>query len=210
MNLEHEHKLMLTRRQFFGKTAVGIGTAALASLLNPGLFGSAGKPAAEGTSGGLLGAPHFTPKAKRIIYLFQSGGPSQMDLFDYKPVLRAKFGEELPDSIRRGQRLTGMTSNQKSFPVAPSIYNFSQHGKSGAWISEILPHTSKVVDDICIIRSMHTEAINHDPAITFIQTGSQIAGRPCMGSWLSYGLGSENKDLPAFIVMISQIGRAHV
>ncbi len=204
MNLEHEHKLMLTRRQFFGKAATGIGAAALGSLLNPNLFGAVGEGTQSGINMGLAGLPHFAPKAKRIIYLFQSGGPSQMDLFDYKPTLQPKFAEELPESIRQGQRLTGMTSNQKNFPVAPSIFKFSQHGKSGAWMSELLPHTAKVADDICIIRSMHTEAINHDPAITFIQTGSQIAGRPCMGSWLSYGLGSENKNLPAFIVMISR------
>ncbi|MBM3768992.1 MAG: DUF1501 domain-containing protein, partial [Acidobacteria bacterium] len=134
----------------------------------------------------------------------QSGAPSQLDLFDPKPKLAERFGEELPDSIRKGQRLTGMTSNQKSFPVAPSKFKFAQHGKSGTWLSELLPHTASIVDDITVIKSMHTEAINHDPAITFIQTGSQIAGRPCFGSWISYGLGSENKDLPAFVVLISR------
>jgi len=169
-----------TRRQFIS----GIGAAALGSLLN--------------------GANHFPAKAKRVIYLHQSGAPSQLDLFDPKPKLAERFGEELPDSIRKGQRLTGLTSNQKSFPVAPSKFKFAQHGKSGTWLSELLPHTASIVDDITVIKSMHTEAINHDPAITFIQTGSQIAGRPCFGSWISYGLGSENKDLPAFVVLISR------
>ncbi len=186
-----ERQLFLTRRQLFGRAAVGIGTAGLASLLN------AAHPAQPGF-------PNFAPKAKRIIYLHQSGAPSQMDLFDPKPQLGKRFAEDLPDSIRRGQRLTGMTSNQKSFPVAPSVFRFQQHGKSGAWLSELLPHLATVVDDVAIIKSLYTEAINHDPAITFIQTGSQIAGRPCMGSWISYGLGSENQDLPAFVVMISR------
>ncbi len=148
--------------------------------------------------------PHFLPRAKRIIYLFQSGAPSQMDLFDYKPKLADLRGTELPDSIRQGQRLTGMTATQASFPTAPSKFRFAQHGKSGAWVSELLPHTAKVVDELCFVKSLHTEAINHDPAITFFQTGAQLAGRPSIGSWLSYGLGSENQDLPAFVVMISQ------
>ena len=169
-----------TRRRFLS----GAGTAALSTLLN--------------------GATHFPAKAKRVIYLHQSGAPSQLYLFDPKPKLADRFGEELPDSIRKGQRLTGMTSNQKSFPVAPSKFKFAQHGQAGTWLSELLPHTASIVDDITVIKSMHTEAINHDPAITFIQTGSQIAGRPCFGSWISYGLGSENKDLPAFVVLISR------
>ena len=147
--------------------------------------------------------PHFAPKAKRVIYLFQSGGPSHLELLDYKPKLAKFHGSELPDSIRRGQRLTGMTSGQKSFPVIASKFKFNQHGKAGTWLSELLPFTSKIIDDICLIRSMNTEAINHDPAITFIQTGSQQPGRPSFGSWLSYGLGSEAKNLPAFVVMIS-------
>src|SRR5882724_4868704 len=193
--------LLLTRRQLFGRAAAGIGTAGLASLLNPRLFGASSKSLAHPA---LPGFPNFAPKAKRVIYLHQSGAPSQMDLFDPKPQLADHFADELPDSIRRGQRLTGMTSNQKVFPVAPSIFKFAQHGKSGAWLSELLPHTATVADEICIVKSLNTEAINHDPAITFIQTGSQIAGRPCMGSWISYGLGSENQDLPAFIVMISR------
>ena len=150
------------------------------------------------------GIPHFPPKAKRVIYLFQSGAPSQMELFDYKPVLEKLRGTELPSSIRQGQRLTGMTSAQSSFPVAPSLFHFARHGESGAWLSELMPHTAKIADQLCFIRSMYTEAINHDPAVTFFQTGAQLAGRPSIGAWLSYGLGSENKDLPAFVVMVSQ------
>jgi hypothetical protein len=185
---------MLTRRQLFGRAAAGIGTVALGSLLAPRARAAKGLP----------GFPNFAPKAKRVIYLHQSGAPSQMDLFDPKPALTSRYGEDLPDSIRNGQRLTGMTSNQKKFPVAPSVYKFAQHGKSGTWLSELLPHTGKVVDDICVVKSVFTEAINHDPAITFIQTGSQVAGRPCFGSWVSYGLGCETDDLPAFVVMISR------
>jgi len=165
------------------------GTAALASLL-------------QGDDTAAI--PHFPPTAKRVIYLFQSGAPSQLDLFDYKPVLENLRAKELPDSIRQGQRLTGMTATQSSFPVAPSLFNFAQHGKSGAWVSDLMPHTARVVDDLCFIKSMNTEQINHDPAVTFCQTGFQLAGRPSIGSWLAYGLGSENKELPAFVVMISQ------
>jgi hypothetical protein len=194
MNPLRERELMLTRRQLFGRAATGIGTAALTSLLAPNAFAAKGLP----------GFPNFAPKAKRVIYLHQSGAPSQMDLFDPKPGLTKHYGEDLPDSIRQGQRLTGMTSGQKRFPVAPSVYKFAQHGKGGAWFSELLPHTAKVADDICVIKSLYTEAINHDPAITFIQTGSQVAGRPCFGSWVSYGLGCETDDLPAFVVMISR------
>ena len=189
-----EHELMLTRRQLFGRAVNGIGTAALGSLLARNAFGSKGLP----------GFPNFPPKAKRVIYLHQSGAPSQMDLFDPKPELKQRFAEDLPDSIRRGQRLTGMTSNQKKFPVAPSVYKFAQYGKAGTWMCELLPHTAKIADDICVVKSLFTEAINHDPAITFIQTGSQVAGRPCFGSWVSYGLGCESEDLPAFVVMISR------
>ena len=178
----------LTRRYFFSRLSTGLGVPALASLL----------PGAEFT------APHFAAKAKRVIYLFQSGGPSQLDLFDHKPGLANLRATELPDSIRRGQRLTGMTATQASFPIAPTMYKFAQHGQSGAWLSELLPNLSKVVDDVAFIKSMHTEAINHDPAVTFFQTGFQIAGRPSIGAWLAYGLGSENKDLPAFVVMVSQ------
>ena len=184
---------LLTRRYFFGKAAAGLGTAALASLLQ-----------ADESSGAMPGIPHFPPTAKRVIYLFQSGAPSQMDLFDYKPRLRDLAKTELPDSIRGGQRLTGMTSGQTSFPVAPSIFPFQQHGNSGAWVSSLMPNLAKMSDELCFVKSMYTEAINHDPGVTFFQTGFQIAGRPSIGSWRAYGLGSENKDLPAFVVMISQ------
>jgi len=171
-----------TRRSF-------LAAAALATL--------AGRTRADGL-------PHFAPKAKRVIYLFQSGAPSQMDLFDYKPALAKLRGSDLPDSVRKGQRLTSMTSRQERFPVAPSKFAFAQHGQCGAWISELLPHTAKIVDELCFIKSLHTEAINHDPAVTFFQTGAQLAGRPSIGAWLAYGLGSMNQDLPAFVVLISQ------
>jgi hypothetical protein len=194
MNPLRERQLMLTRRQLFGRAATGIGTVALGSLL---------AERAEAAKG-LAGFPNFPPKAKRVIYLHQSGAPSQLDLFDYKPTLAARFGEDLPDSIRQGQRLTGMTSAQKRFPVAPSVYRFAQHGKAGIWLSELLPYTARMADDLCVVKSLYTEAINHDPAITFIQTGSQVAGRPSFGSWVSYGLGCETDDLPAFVVMISR------
>lgn len=183
---------MMTRRYFFGKASTGLGIAALSSLLQ----------AEEGS--GASGLPHFPATAKRVIFLFQSGGPSQMDLFDYKPRLKDLATTELPGSVRGGQRLTGMSSGQASFPVAPSLFKFQQHGGSGAWVSDLMPHLAKVSDDICFVKSMYTEAINHDPAVTFFQTGFQLAGRPSIGSWLAYGLGSENKDLPAFVVMISQ------
>jgi hypothetical protein len=197
MNLHPDHLHHLTRRQFFGRTATGLGVAALASLL-----GRDGLHAAE--DGPVLPQLHFAPKAKRVIYLFQSGGPSQMDLFDYKPGMNQYFDRDLPDSVRMGQRITTMTSGQARFPIAPSIFNFQKHGRSGAWVSELMPHTARIVDDLCFIKSMHTEAINHDPAITFFQTGAQQPGRPSIGSWLSYGLGSVNRDLPAFVVMISR------
>jgi len=196
-----EYALSLTRRHFFGKSACALGTAALASLMGVGVNAQQEKNPSR--TGGLAGIPHFTPKAKRVIYLFQSGGPSQIELFDPKPVLKDKHGIELPDSIRMGQRLTGMTSGQKSFPVIASKFKFSRQGKCGMEIGELLPHTGKIVDEICLIRSMHTEAINHDPAITYIQTGSQQPGRPSMGAWAAYGLGTEAADLPAFVVMIS-------
>jgi hypothetical protein len=189
----------LQRRAFLQAGGMGLGSVALAGLLNQkGLANDAAK------DGGMPGLPHFPAKAKRVIYLFQSGAPSQMDLFDPKPGLVERRGTELPDSIRQGQRLTGMTATQTSFPVAPSKYQFQQHGKSGAWLSELLPHTAKMADELCFIKSLHTEAINHDPAVTFFQTGAQLAGRPSIGSWLSYGLGSENHDLPAFVAMISK------
>ena len=185
---------MLTRRTFFKSSSLGIGSAALASLLASDAQASAG----------LSGLPHFPAKAKRVIYLFQHGAPSQLDLFDYKPDLQKVRGAELPDSIRKGQRLTGMTAYQAKFPTAPSLFQFAQHGKSGMWLSDLLPHTAKMADEICVIRSMQTEAINHDPAVTFFQTGFQIAGRPSIGAWISYGLGSIGQDLPAFVVMVSQ------
>ncbi|MCA9010445.1 MAG: DUF1501 domain-containing protein, partial [Planctomycetaceae bacterium] len=185
----------MTRRHFFGAGSAGLGIAALSSLLSQDSYGA---PDSLTT-----GFSQFAPKAKRVIYLFQSGGPSQMDLFDHKPQMQNLFDAELPDSIRMGQRITTMTSGQKRFPVAPSIFRFRQHGQSGALLSELLPHTAEVADDLCFIKSMETQAINHDPAITFFQTGSQLSGRPCIGSWFSYGLGTENADLPAFIAMTS-------
>jgi hypothetical protein len=202
MNPYREHELLLTRRHFFGRTATGIGVAALASLLNERLF-AADRDVSLRTHGALP-ALHFAPKAKRVIYLFMSGGPSHIDLFDYKPALFKHHGQELPASVRMGQRVTGMTAGQKSFPCVAPMFKFARHGRCGAWVSELLPHTASVVDDIAIVKSLHTEAINHDPAITYIQTGHQQPGRPSLGAWLSYGLGSENQNLPAFIVMISQ------
>jgi hypothetical protein len=183
-----------------------LGTAALASLLNPQLFGgeSAGVPPQSEALGMLL-ALHHQPTAKRVIWLFMADAPSQLDLFDYKPKLQEHFDKDLPDSVRMGQRITTMTSGQARFPVAPSIFKFQQHGRSGAWLSELLPHTASIVDDIAIVKSVHTQAINHDPAITFIQTGSEIPGRPSMGAWVSYGIGSPNQDLPAFVVLHSRL-----
>ncbi len=201
MNPCRECDLLLTRRQLFGRAATGIGTAALAALLNPNLM--AGTPDAAGGSIFAAHPPHFAPKAKRVIYLFMSGGPSQLDLFDYKPEMKRRQGEDLPESVRMGQRITGMTSGQSRLQLLGSAFKYAQHGRSGAWVSELLPHTAKIVDDIAIVRSVNTEAINHDPAITYITTGAQQPGRPSIGSWLSYGLGSENSDLPAFIVFIS-------
>jgi hypothetical protein len=195
-----EHGLNLNRRRFLSKLSLGIGSLALGSLLIPELF-SKGE-----TDDNLYppGIPHFAPKAKRIIYLFQNGAPSQLETFDYKPKLCEMMGEELPASVRGGQRLTGMTAKQASFPLIGSFTKFNQYGQSGAWVSDLFPHTAKIVDDLCIIRSMYTEAINHDPALTFFQTGSQQGNRPSMGSWLSYGLGSENKNLPDFTVLLSR------
>jgi len=198
-------------RRAFLRSSAGLGSIALASLLNPEAYvgraaaadGASGGSNASGRVGGLPDCPHFAPKAKRVIYLFQSGAPSQMDLFDWKPKLADLRGTELPDSIRKGQRLTGMTSRQESFPVAPSKFQFAQHGKCGAWVSELMPHVAKQVDEISFVKTLHTEAINHDPAVTFFQTGNQLAGRPSMGSWVSYGLGSDNADLPAFVAMVS-------
>jgi len=197
---EVEHGLNINRRKFLGKMSLGIGSLALGSLLVPDLF--SGKP--DDLEGLMAGIPHFAPKTKRIIYLFQNGAPSQLESFDYKPMLRTMTGQELPESIRQGQRLTGMTSGQESFPLVGSFYDFKQYGQSGAWVSDLFPHMAKIVDDLCIVRSMHTEAINHDPALTFFQSGAQVGNRPSMGSWLSYGLGSENKNLPAFCVLLSR------
>jgi Protein of unknown function (DUF1501) len=198
---------VMTRRHFFGRAGVGLGTAALAGLLADGscrgLAAEAdrAKPGPGAVSGGLPGLPHFPPNAKRAIYLFMNGGPSQMDLWDYKPKMDAMFDKDLPDSIRMGQRLTTMTSGQARFPVAPSKFQFARHGQAGTWVSELLPWTARIVDDIALIRTVWTEAINHDPAVTYICTGHQLPGRPSLGSWLSYGLGSMNRDLPTFVVM---------
>ena len=193
MNPWPDNHPLHTRRQFLGRA--GLGATALASMMH--------EDALAAGNGGLPGLPHFAPKAKRIIYLFQSGAPSQLDLFDHKPQLLSRQGTDLPASIRQGQRLTGMTATQDHFPIAPSKFRFAQHGRSGAWLSELLPHTARVADELCFIKTMNTEAINHDPAITFFQTGAQLAGRPSMGSWASYGLGSENHDLPAFVALLS-------
>ena len=206
----HVHPNLIHRRELLKNGGLGLGAIALTSLMDSDRLlsadGSVGRDTLNPPSqhSGQAGLPHFAAKAKRVIYLFQSGAPSQMDLFDYKPLLAGRFGTELPDSIRQGQRLTGMTATQDRFPIAPSRFRFEQHGRSGAWISELMPHIAKVADHLCFIRSVHTEAINHDPAVTFLQTGAQLAGRPSIGSWISYGLGSENQDLPAFVAMVSQ------
>lgn len=191
------------RRRFLSRGVTGIGAIALASLLNPRFLRGA-QPVED--SPRTFGFSHLAPRAKRVIYLCQSGAPSQLDLFDFKPNLAGRFGQDLPDSVRMGQRLTGMTAGQDRFPIAPSIFKFARHGASGAWVSELLPFTARITDDLCFVKSMRTEAINHDPAITFLQTGSQQAGRPSFGAWLSYGLGSENANLPAFVVMTSGDG----
>jgi uncharacterized protein (DUF1501 family) len=192
----------LSRRHFFGKSANALGAAALASCLNPQLFaGTPTQPDAVGS----LPVLHHAPRAKRIIWLFMADGPSQLDLWDYKPGLKEWFDKDLPESVRNGQRITTMTSGQTRFPIAPSLFNFSQHGQHGAWVSELLPHMAGVVDDIALVKSMQTDAINHDPAITFIQTGSELPGRPSLGAWLSYGIGSPNQDLPAYVVLTSRI-----
>ena len=191
MNINREIELHLTRRQLFGSLSKGIGAAALASIMPESLLA-------------VQRGPQLPIKAKRVIFLHQSGGPSQIDTFDYKPALQKAQGTDLPDSVRMGQRITGMTSGQSTLPVAASRFKFAQHGQSGAWVSELLPYTAKIVDQIAVIRSVHTDAINHDPAITFIQTGFQQPGRPSIGAWVSYGIGSENQNLPAFVVLLSQ------
>src|SRR5688572_10576442 len=193
-----KHQLNINRRHFLSRLSLGVGSVALGSLLIPDLFRSKEEELLP------AGISHFAPKAKRVIYLFQSGAPSQLDLFDYKPLLNKMQGQDLPESIRMGQRLTGMTANQKKFPLAGTHFNFNEHGQTRAWVSELMPYTAKIVDEICFIKSMHTEAINHDPAVTFFQTGSQQPGRPSFGSWLSYGLGSKNKNLPDFCVFLSR------
>ena len=199
MDLFQEFLRNQTRRQFFGRGKNVLGYAALASLLGnkASLLGEAAAPA-------IPTLPHFAPKAKRVIYLHMVGGPSQMDLYDYKPEMPKWYDKDLPESVRQGQRLTTMTSGQSRFPIAPSKYRFAQHGQSGMWVSEVLPYTSKCVDDMAFIRSMHTEAINHEPAICHMQTGNMITGRPCIGSWVSYGLGSMNTSLPTFVVLVAE------
>lgn len=200
----------LDRRNFLVKTSLGIGAMALSSLLGKSVLGDFANTLAKQSTSETLeqeilkALPHFAPKAKRIVYLFMSGGPSQFETFDYKPKLVDLFGQELPDSIRQGQRLTGMSGSQSTLPVVPSIFKFNQHGNSRTWVSELLPHTAQVVDDLCIIKSIHSEAINHDPALTFFQTGNQLPGRASIGSWISYGLGSDNSNLPSFIVLVSK------
>ena len=189
-----------SRRRFLSRFGMGLGACGLADLLG-GDLAAAEVPK---TSGGVLPEFHHPPKAKRVIFLFQSGGPSQIDLLDYKPHLNEVHGEQLPDSVRKGQRLTGMSGNQSSLPLVGSPFKFAQHGDAGHWISELLPYTAKVADRLCVVKSMHTEAINHGPAVTFVQTGSQFPGRPSMGAWLSYGLGSANHDLPSFVVMVTK------
>jgi len=223
----HNHKILkstnkdlqqverqLDRRDFLTKSSLGIGALALSSLLNADKAWGAvkGNTLDASNADAILksynqnrqGLPHYLPKAKRIVYLFQSGGPSQLDMWDYKPKLKEMFGKDLPPSVRQGQRLTGMSASQTVFPIAPSIMDFKQHGQAGVWASDLLPYTSKMVDDICFIKSMQTDAINHDPAITFLQTGNQLPGRPSIGAWLSYGLGSDNDNLPTFITLITK------
>ena len=197
----NNYEKQYTRRDFLSKTSLGLGAAALGSLITPSLgLGAPGMASSDFS----LGKPHFSPKVKRVIYLFQSGGPSQLESFDPKPLLREMNGKELPESVRKGQRLTGMSAGQKTLPLAGSQFDFAQYGQSGAWVSELFPHTAEIVDDLCFVKSMYTEAINHDPAITFIQTGSQLPGRPSIGSWISYGLGTANENLPEFIVLVTK------
>jgi hypothetical protein len=199
-NINHS----LNRRDFLGKSALGIGGIALMSLLNRSASAATSASPVGNPFRGILDKPHLPPRAKRIIYLFMAGGPSQLDLFDHKPLLNEMQGKDLPASVRMGQRLTGMSGNQATLPLAGSVFKFDKHGKCGAPVSQLLPWTAKTVDELCFVKSMFTEPINHDPAITFFQTGHQLAGRPSMGSWLSYGLGSANENLPAFVVLISK------
>ena len=194
----------MNRRDFLGRFALGLGGVALAGLFNREAGAASVVSTPPNPFAGILPAPHFAPKANRIIYLFMSGGPSQLDLFDYKPLLNKMNGQDLPASVRMGQRLTGMSANQATLPMAGSIFKFARHGRCGAWVSELMPWTAKIVDELCFVKSLQTQHINHDPAITFFQTGHQLAGRPSMGSWLSYGLGSANENLPGFVVLISK------
>ncbi len=196
----HASWLSMSRRECLNRLALGIGGIALAQLLQRDTEAATSAPAEPG----LPGLPHFPAKAKRIIYLFQSGGPSQLDLMDPKPLLNQRHGEQLPDSVRGSQRLTGMSGNQSSIPIAGSPFRFARHGQSGAWFSELLPHTARIADDLCIVRTLYTESINHGPGVTFMQTGSQIPGRPSFGSWIDYGLGSVNSNLPSFVVLITK------
>jgi hypothetical protein len=210
MDPRRDHALCETRRYFFGRLAAGIGTPALASLLKPDLFANESlaapvSPLQQAQTLGALAGLHHRPTAKRVIWLFMADAPSQLDLFDYKPKLAEYFDKDLPDTVRMGQRITTMTSGQSRLPVAPSLFKFAQHGESGAWLSELLPHLASVVNDIAIVKTLHTEAINHDPAITFIQTGSELPGRPSCGAWVSYGIGSPNHNLPAFVVLHSRL-----
>jgi hypothetical protein len=200
MDLYQDFVRNITRRHFFKLGSHALGWAALTSLLDAGGARAGGPARANHRPVG----PHHTPRARQVIYLHMVGGPAQMDLYDYKPQMNAWFDRDLPDSVRMGQRLTTMTSGQARFPIAPSKYRFARHGRSGMWVSELLPWTARMVDDMCFIRSMHTEAINHEPAITFIQTGNQITGRPCLGAWTSYGLGSLNQNLPTFVVLVAR------
>src|SRR5688572_30429763 len=197
MSLFDDYRKFETRRQFFARGKNALGYAALGSLLGPAMR-------LWGEEGAKTSLPHFAPKAKNVIYLHMVGGPSQMDLYDYKPVMGEWYDKDLPESVRMGQRLTTMTSGQARFPIAPSKFKFAQHGESGMWVTELLPWTAKMVDEMCFIRSMHTEAINHEPAITYIQTGTQVTGKPCLGAWSSYGLGSLNQDLPTFVVLVAK------
>ena len=198
------HNEKYTRRDFLTKTSLGLGALTLSSLIDP-VHALAGRHSRTNLPGAdILGRTHFPPKAKRVIYLFQSGAPSQLDLFDYKPLLNKMNGQELPDSVRGEQRVTGMTAGQSSFPLAGSLFSFKQHGNSGAWVSDLMPYTARIADELCFVKSMYTEAINHDPAVTFMQTGSQFAGRPSIGAWLSYGLGSDNLNLPSFVVLVTK------
>jgi hypothetical protein len=201
-NPVEEHLLNISRRQFFGKMAQGIGAMALGSILNNNIYAAPASPFERG----FLGSPHFAPKAKRVIYLFQHGGPSQMDLFDFKPGLASQFDKDLPKSVRGDQRITGMTSGQSRLPVAPSIFQFQKYenNQDGLWVSELYPHTASVAKDLCVVHSVFTEQINHEPGVSFLQSGHQLPGRPSFGAWISYGLGSMNENLPAFVVMISQ------